>query len=63
MQIAEMQISVKGYNIRAVTETKDLYASIDKDVDIVEGQININGIIKNTGHNLKNWDLSLTLMK
>ena len=39
MQVAEMQISVKGYNIRAVTETKDLYASIDKDIDILEGQI------------------------
>ena len=39
MQIAEMQISVKGYKIRAVTETKDLYASIDKDIDILEGQI------------------------
>ena len=39
MQIAEMQVSVKGYNIRAVTETKDLYASIDKDIDILEGQI------------------------
>ena len=39
MQIAEMQISVKSYNIRAVTETKDLYASIDKDIDILEGQI------------------------
>lgn len=39
MQIAEMQISVKGYSIRAVTETKDLYASIDKNIDILEGQI------------------------
>jgi len=39
LQIAEMQISVKGYNIRAVTETKDLYASIDKNIDILEGQI------------------------
>lgn len=39
MQVAEMQISVKGYSIRAVTETKDLYASIDKDIDILEGQI------------------------
>ena len=39
MQIAEMQISVKAYSIRAVTETKDLYASIDKDIDILEGQI------------------------
>ena len=39
MQIAEMQVGVKGYSIRAVTETKDLYASIDKDIDILEGQI------------------------
>ena len=38
-QIAEMQINVKEYTIRAVTETKDLYASIDKDIDILEGQI------------------------
>ena len=38
-QIAEMQINVKGINLRAVTETKDLYASIDKDIDILEGQI------------------------
>jgi len=35
----EMQINVKGYSIRAVTETKDLYASIDKNIDILEGQI------------------------
>ena len=39
MQIAEMQVNVKGYSIRAVTETKDLYASIDKNIDILEGQI------------------------
>lgn len=39
MQIAEMQVSVKAYTVRAVTETKDLYASIDKDIDILEGQI------------------------
>ena len=38
-QIAEMQVNVKAYTIRAVTETKDLYASIDKDIDILEGQI------------------------
>ena len=38
-QIAEIQVNVKGYTIRAVTETKDLYASIDKDIDILEGQI------------------------
>ena len=34
-----MYISVKSYNLKAVTETKDLYASIDKDIDILEGQI------------------------
>ena len=38
-QIAEMQVNVKAYSIRAVTETKDLYASIDKNIDILEGQI------------------------
>ena len=38
-QIAEMQVNVKTYSIRAVTETKDLYASIGKDIDILEGQI------------------------
>ena len=38
-QIAEMQVNVKGETLRAVTETKDLYASIDKDIDILEGQI------------------------
>lgn len=37
--IAEMQVNVKSYNIRAVSETRDLYASIDKDIDILEGQI------------------------
>lgn len=39
LQVAEMNINVKSYNLRAVTETKDLYASIDKDIDILEGQI------------------------
>ncbi len=39
MQVAEMYVNVKSYNLKAVTETKDLYASIDKDIDILEGQI------------------------
>lgn len=39
LQVAEMSVNVKSYNLRATTETKDLYASIDKDVDILEGQI------------------------
>lgn len=39
LQVAEMHVNVKSYDLRAVTETKDLYASIDKDIDILEGQI------------------------
>ena len=39
VQIAEIKVSANGEMFRAVTEDKDLYASIDKDVDILEGQI------------------------
>lgn len=39
MQIAEIKVSANGEMFRAVTEDKDLYASIDKDIDILEGQI------------------------
>ena len=39
VQIAEMKVSANGEVFRAVTEDKDLYASIDKDIDILEGQI------------------------
>lgn len=38
-QVAEMQISINGESFRAVTASNDLYASIDKDIDILEGQI------------------------
>ena len=38
-QVAELQVSVEGNTLRAVTAHRDLYASIDKDVDILEGQI------------------------
>lgn len=38
-EIAEMYVSVKGTSYKAVTEDKDLYAAIDKDIDILEGQI------------------------
>jgi len=38
-QIAEMQVNAKQEMFRAVSDTKDLYASIDKDIDILEGQI------------------------
>ena len=38
-QIAEVSVKAKTDTYRAVTAHKDLYASIDKDVDILEGQI------------------------
>lgn len=38
-QIAEMYVMANGEKYRAVTENKDMYASIDKDIDILEGQI------------------------
>ena len=38
-QIADMCVTAKGVSYRAVTENKDLYASIDKDIDILEAQI------------------------
>ena len=38
-QIAEIYVTANGEKYRAVTEDKDMYASIDKDMDILEGQI------------------------
>ena len=38
-QIAEIKIVGNGANYRAESEEKDLYASIDKVIDILEGQI------------------------
>ncbi len=38
-QVAEMQLKVGSETVRATTGEKDLYASIDKDMDILEGQI------------------------
>ena len=38
-QIAEMGVKVKQDTYRAVTSHRDMYASIDKDIDILEGQI------------------------
>lgn len=38
-QIAEVTIDVSGEKYRAEAEEKDLYASIDKVIDILEGQI------------------------
>ena len=38
-EIAEMYVTMRGFSYRAVTEDKYLYASIDKDIDILEGQL------------------------
>lgn len=38
-QVAEMHVATQNGVFRAVTGSKDLYASIDKNIDIVEGQI------------------------
>lgn len=38
-QIAEIYVLGNGEKYRAVTEDRDMYASIDKDIDILEGQI------------------------
>ena len=38
-KVAEIRVTVKGNLYKAVTAHKDLYASIDKDIDILEGQI------------------------
>ena len=35
-QVAEIHAEINGDIYRAVTENKDLYASIDKDIDIIE---------------------------
>ena len=38
-QIAEVLVNANGEKYRAASEEKDLYASIDKVIDILEGQI------------------------
>ena len=38
-QVAELHVVANGGSYRAVTAHRDLYASIDKDIDILEGQI------------------------
>lgn len=38
-QTAEICVIANGEKYRAVAEDKDMYASIDKDIDILEGQI------------------------
>lgn len=39
IQTAEISVLANGEKFRAEVEDKDMYASIDKDIDILEGQI------------------------
>ena len=41
-QLAEMSVKVKGDTYRTEVASNDLYASIDKNIDILEGQIRKN---------------------
>lgn len=41
-QVAEIRVTINGELYKAVTASKDLYSSIDKDIDILEGQIRKN---------------------
>lgn len=41
-QIAEMSVKAKGDTYRTEVSSSDLYASIDKNIDILEGQIRKN---------------------
>ena len=38
-QVCELHVVVEGNTLRAVTAHRDLYASIDRDIDILEGQV------------------------
>ncbi len=41
-QVAEIRVNILGDTYKAATASKDLYASIDKDIEILEGQIRKN---------------------
>lgn len=41
-QVAEIRINILGDTFKAATASKDLYASVDKDIEILEGQIRKN---------------------
>lgn len=41
-QVAEIRVTMGGVLYKAVTASHDLYASVDKDIEIIEGQIRKN---------------------
>ena len=55
-QIAEVSVRAKEHVYRAVTAHRDMYASIDKDIDILEGQIRK---VKTKKEDAKYWHLYL----
>ena len=38
-QVAEIRVNISGDTFKAATASKDLYASVDKNIEILEGQI------------------------
>ncbi len=38
-QVAEIRVNIASETFKAATASKDLYASVDKDIEILEGQI------------------------
>lgn len=38
-QVAEIRVNIAGETFKAATASKDLYASVDKNIEILEGQI------------------------
>ena len=52
-QIAEMAVKVKGDTYRTEVSSNDLYASIDKNIDILEGQIRKNRMNKDESIRLR----------
>ena len=41
-QVAEIRVNIASETFKAATASKDLYASVDKDIEILEGQIRKN---------------------
>ena len=41
-QVAEIRVNIASETFKAATASKDLYASVDKDIEILEGQIKKN---------------------
>ena len=47
-QVAEIRVNIASETFKAATASKDLYASVDKDIEILEGQIRKSKTKKDT---------------